>query len=246
MKEIDFLPEWYKSGRRRQVNYRMQYIIFSGVFVVMMVWNFISANSLTNVRAKYMEMETKQEQSEKVSAKLEDFKVEINMLHEKEKLLDSIDSKIIVSNVLGEISYLVNERIVLSRVELVSEKIPDKPSKDKSLKSLSVVRSAGSSSVNNMQIGSLRFRVVVAGVAANGSDVAGFLCRFEDSSYFGHVDLSYSRDAEVKAVKSSLVNSAKDASMEAGLNQKSNNKSMENIQVSEFEITCYLSNYREY
>ena len=70
MKEIDFLPEWYKSGRRRQVNYRAQYIILSGVFAVMMVWNYVSATSVSKVRARNMEMGTSRTQSEKVSAKL--------------------------------------------------------------------------------------------------------------------------------------------------------------------------------
>jgi len=65
MKEIDFLPEWYKSGRRRQVSYRTQYIALGGVFVVMMVWSLITTHSISKARAQYAQMATNQAQAEK-------------------------------------------------------------------------------------------------------------------------------------------------------------------------------------
>jgi hypothetical protein len=39
MKEIDFLPEWYKSGRQRQIGYRAQVLGMGGVLLIMIVWN---------------------------------------------------------------------------------------------------------------------------------------------------------------------------------------------------------------
>ena len=152
MKEIDFLPEWYKNGRRRQVNYRLQYIIIGGVFAVMMVWNHVSVDSLAKVRAKNMELETRQSQSEKVSAKLEEYKKEISVLHEKEKILDSMDSKIIVANVLAEISYLVDESIVLEKVDFISERIQDQYISEKALLPASVVKAANSGIYNPMNL----------------------------------------------------------------------------------------------
>ncbi len=247
MKEIDFLPEWYKSGMRRQVNYRVQYIILSGVFAVMMVWNFVTANSISEARAKYMEMETKQSQSGNVSAKLQDFIKEITELHEKEILLNSTGSKIIVSNVLAEISYLVDERIVLSRVELISEKIPDKQNNEKVSQSSSVVRPAGLLPGNNtdIQLGDVRFRVLITGAAANGSDVAALLCKLEDSPYFSQVNLAYSRDAQVKIGNNSPVNPQEDNVKIPPISQKGNIKTEDNIRINEFEINCFLSNYRQ-
>lgn len=245
MKEIDFLPEWYKSGIRRQGNYRMQYIILSGLFAVMMVWNFVSANSVSSARAKYLEMESIRAQSENASNKLKQYKNEIVMLHEREKMLDSIDSKIKVSNVLAELSFLVDERIVLSRVELISEIIPVKQAKEKSLQSASVVKISGQAPGNipGAQVGNIRFKVLIAGVAANGRDVAALLCKLEDSPYFNRVDLSYSRDAKIKTAGSSLRNSQQDAAPENLENLNESVQTKENIQASEFEINCYLSNY---
>jgi len=83
MKEIDFLPEWYKSGRRRQVSYRTQYIALVSVFVVMVVWNFIATHSISKVRAQHAQMSTRQAEAEGLSAKFAELKGELRGLQEK-------------------------------------------------------------------------------------------------------------------------------------------------------------------
>ena len=215
MKEIDFLPEWYKNGIRRQVNYRVQYIILVGAFAVIMVWNYVSSGSISEARARYMQMENIQAEAEKASVELDKYKQEMEILHEKEKLLDSIDSNINVSNVLAELSFLIDEKIVLSRVELISELIPDNQETEMNTQSMSVVKSSATGNKTSKLIGNVRFKVIIDGVAANSSDVAVLLCQLEDSEY--------SRDAEI--------------------NKKQNNINGINFKVSEFEIVCYLSNY---
>jgi hypothetical protein len=243
MKEIDFLPEWYKSGKRRQVNYRVQYIILAGVFTIMMVWNYVSASSASKVRAKYLEMETRQSQSEKVSTELNEYKKDITVLREKEKLLDGIDSQIIVSNVLAEISYVVNERIVLNKIEFISENIPDKKNTEKIQQPVSVVRSSSQASGNKTvkTLGNVRFKVLISGVAAGGSDVAALLCSLEDSLYFSRVDLSFSKEAEVNKAKTGTATKQDDVRIESPAESVADEK----IHVSQFEINCYLSNYTQ-
>lgn len=241
MKEIDFLPEWYKNGIRRQVNYRVQYIILSGVFMVMMVWNFVSAGSVSRARAKYTQMEKTQIQIENATEELGKYKNEIAVLHEKEKMLDSIDSNINVSNVLAELSFLVDETIVLSKVEFISEKINEKSDNGKAPQSMSVVKSSVQGDNSGALLGNVRFRILIKGVAANGSDVAVLLCELEDSPYFNYVNLLYSKDSEVKKVTKSMNSVQQDAY--DGLMNNQNKTSNENINVSEFEISCYLSNY---
>jgi len=46
MKEIDFLPKWYKSGRRRQISYRTQYVGLAGIFLLMNVRNLAASRSI--------------------------------------------------------------------------------------------------------------------------------------------------------------------------------------------------------
>ena len=237
MKEIDFLPEWYKSGQRRRVSYRTQYIALGGVFVVMVVWNFIAMHSISKVRAQFAQMSTKQAQAEGRSAELAELQSELRDLQKKAESIEEIDSKIDVACVLAEMSFLIDEKIVLSKVALVAEKFEDKQQAG------TVVRAVRTklSEKRKLPLGDVRFRVVIDGMAADASGVASLICKLEDSPYFCQVVPSFSRTAEINVTSNPSLRSwskspnAKDSVLQA----------KGNIQASEFEISCYLANYRE-
>ena len=147
--------------------------------------------------------------------------------------IEQIDYRIDVASVLAELSFLIEDRIVLNKVELVAEKFPDKK-QDKALPDRSAVVRAVRVNVDRKQqlpLGHVRFKVVISGVAADASDVAALICRLEDSPYFFQVVLSFSRSAELK-VESILPASG------------GTPKTGADITVSEFEIHCDLGNYR--
>ncbi len=247
MKEIDFLPEWYKSGRRRQISYRTQYFILGGIFVVMMVWNFVTSYSISKAKGQVVQMATEQTQAEKVSAKLAELKNEMNTFHKREGLVERIDSRINVASVLAEISYLVDEKIVLSKVELISEKFVDRQGKKSSRQTAGVVRAVQSDFVakHELPIGDVRFKVLIAGVAADAGDVAALICKLENSPYFCQVVLSFSRNTDIEAKNSGTLHLRTDHTPELSNARRDDRKSEGNIQVSNFEINCYLANYRE-
>ena len=89
-------------------------------------------------------------------------------------------------------------------------------------------------------LGDIRFRIVINGVAANGSDVAALLCKLEDSSYFRHVNLLYVKESEVKPARNTKRNIQQDT-----IDELADNQDIGTIKVSEFKINCYLSNYIE-
>ncbi len=240
MKEIDFLPEWYKSGRRRQVSYRTQYIALGGVFMVMVVWNFITTHSISKARAQYAQMSTRQAEAEGLSAKFAELKSELRGLIKKTESIEEIDSKIDVASVLAELSFLIDERIVLNKVVFDAEKIEDKQRAEPSPPAGTVVRAVRTelSEKRKLPLGDVRFRVVIDGVAADASGVASLICKLEDSPYFCQVVPSFSRTAEINVTsnpshrsRTKKVNSGREAGGK--------------IQVSEFEIGCYLANYLE-
>ena len=240
MKEIDFLPEWYKSGQRRQVSYRTQYIALGGVLVVMVVWNFIATHSISKVRAQFAQMATKQTQAEGLSVKLAELKSELRGLQEKTEFIEDIDSKIDVAGVLAEMSFLIDEKIVLNKVVFDAEKIENKRQAKLSPRAGTVVRAVRTklSEKRKLPLGDVRFRVVISGVAADASHVAALICRLEDSPYFCQVVPSFSRTAEI--------NVTSNPSLRSGTkNVNSGRESGGKIQVSEFEISSYLANYRE-
>ncbi|MFA5239833.1 MAG: PilN domain-containing protein [Phycisphaerae bacterium] len=215
MKEIDFLPTWYKSGRRRQLGYRTQYAGLGGILVVMLVWNFTAAHSLSKIKAEIADMEIKSAAVKNTAQEFARIKNEAAQLEKKAKTIEEIDSKIDIANVLAEISFLVDKKIVLSKVEFIAENFGGGQKK----------KSGGSFTGKGVPpLGNVKFKVVVNGVASDASDVATLICNLEDSPYFFQVIPSFTRNKEMKTA------------VDAG---------GEKIQVSEFEISCNLANYRQ-
>jgi Tfp pilus assembly protein PilN len=237
MKEIDFLPQWYKNDKRQQFSYRTQYVALAGIFVVMVVWNFTAAYSISRAKAGIAQMATKQAEAERTLAKMEGIKSEVTYLRRKVKSIEEIDSKIDVAGVLAEMSFLIDERVVLGKVRFIAEKFEDKQQAESNV--ISAVRVAGIK-INDrgkLPVGSVRFKVLISGVAADASDVADLVCKLEESPYFCNVIPLFSRNKQVQRGN----NPAR-----RNLNSDENvSYSEESFRVSEFEISCYLANYLE-
>lgn len=246
MKEIDFLPDWYRTGQKRQVNYRTQCIVLSGVFLVMVVWSLATNHSISEAKAGLAQMTAKCEQAEKDSAELAQMKSELKELQEKIQSIEEIDSKIDVASVLAEISSLIDETVVLSKVEFTAEKPERGRDSSRSGRPRAVVRVAQVQlgQRNNLPLGDVRFKITFAGVAADSGDVAALVSRLEESAYFRQVVLSFSRNTQVgneTAVSFRDVDVLRPTVEMDGRAGTTSGK----LQVSEFQINCYLGNYRE-
>jgi hypothetical protein len=78
---------------------------------------------------------------------------------------------------------------------------------------------------------------LLGGVAVDSGEVAELVCRLEDSPYFCLVCPSFSRNRGFKTGNNSERNNP---------NSKNGVSAGEgNFQTSEFEIGCYLANYRQ-
>jgi len=219
VKEIDFLPEWYKSGRKREVGYRTQIIGMGGVLVIMIVWNVVTAHSISKARAIVERNISMQAEAESVSLEFAKIKSEMAEWQKKLKSMEEMDSRIDVPGVLAEMSYLIDDNIVLSQVEFDAERFEDKASRQTN----NVIRVAGGSLLGRgkLPLGDVRFKVLIKGVATDASDIAELICRLEESPYFCLVYPSFSRNRKMKVGPE------------------------KNLTVSEFEISCYLANYQE-
>ncbi len=238
MKEIDFLPNWYKSGRRRRFSYSTQYIALACVFGVMLVWNFVSLHSVSNAAAKLAQMASEQSKAQIASKEFTKIKNELADLQKKTHIIGEIGSRIDVANVLAEMSFLIDENIVLSKVEFISEKFLDKQQYKSG--GASAVRVVGGEPdrLRELPLGNVRFKVLLSGVAADAGNVAALVCKLEDSPYFCQVYPSISRNREMNELivhRSSINNEQRTKNFPAG----------GGLQVSEFEISCYLANYQQ-
>lgn len=222
MKEIDLIPQWYKAGRRKQRSLRSQYMILAGIVTIMLVWNFITANSLSIAEAKYQNDRQRRCQAQAVLQQSNDLETKIKKLQKKAALLDAVDSHINIAGLLSELSFLIDDNIALSEVKFVAEKFSN-PKQNKT--GSSSIRLAGARAGKNGTgpLANVRFKGLIRGIADQTGDVGALVRRLEDSDCFHSVSLSFSRSGSIKFKSQS--NSGK-------------------RQVSEFEISCYLANYR--
>ena len=143
-----------------------------------------------------------------LSIQLNELEGKMEVVQEKAKIIEKIDSRIDVANVLAEMSFLIDEKIVLSNVEFIAEKFQDKQQGQQSTDG-AVVRAVRTSlnDKQKMPFGDVRFKIVINGVAVDASDVAALICKLEDSPYFCQVVLSYSKNTEITAKDDTSVRS---------------------------------------
>jgi hypothetical protein len=148
----------------------------------------------------------------------------LNLAHKDKGQIFEIYDEQALSIMLGEISFVVDKKISLGKLQLVAEKFGNKKGDRSGLLASDGTAGGGAGNKNAMVFGDVRFKVVISGVAADAGDVAKLISRLEDSPYFQQVYPLFSKAKKVKV---------------------KNESSEQEYQLNEFEISCYLENYRE-
>ncbi|MHC4062627.1 MAG: hypothetical protein ACYTE3_20475 [Planctomycetota bacterium] len=247
MKDIDFLPEWYKSGVRREVSYRTQYMALGGIFLVMAVWSLATSHSVSKARAEFGDMAAMHEKAVSVSSHLAVLKGRFRSLQKRFASMEEIDSRIDVASVLAEMSFLIREEIVLSKVELIAERFPDKETDKASTRTGAVVRAVRVKKhrQQKLPLGNVRFKVVIAGVAADTRAVADLTSKLEESSYFFQVVPSLSKSTKLVVESEPSPVATTDAVRRTTVTRSEVSDAGKSLQATKFEIDCYLANYRK-
>lgn len=221
MKEIDLLPQWYKNGRRRQKGYRVQYAALGVIIALIMVVNFTMSNLLSKSEAEITRNTSQKLEAENFLKEYEAARKELTRLKEKESLIGDTGTKIDVAGVLGELSFLIDEKIVLTGFALSGETVSDQAG-IKSAPGGNLVRSARTAAGKGERqyLGNLRYKVTASGIAADAAAVAQLICRLEDSPYFCQVVPLYSRERKTESKNFGYA-------------------------VTEFEVAFYVANYDE-
>ena len=92
MKEIDFLPKWYKTGKRRRVNYRRQYIVIAGVFVTLIAWSFSASLSISVVQAQVNMMQKSLDNNQQIAHRYSILQGSLEKLKKKKDVLKRLDT----------------------------------------------------------------------------------------------------------------------------------------------------------
>jgi len=235
VKELDFLPQWYREGRRRQAHMRRQYAALVVVFLAMMTFNVTATHIASKAAAELTRFDSRRVQAEGVTHEFNLLAKQLSQLKGKADRMTRIDSRIDVAALLAEMSHLIGESIVLKRVELVAEPFQQTREKEEAKGPMLQTIGATASPENKVPLDRVKFRIVVAGVAADPAQVADLVCKLDESAYFQHVHPSFSRDTRMQI--------SAEAAGAAPADKATQRR--ETLAVTEFEITCYLANYEE-
>ena len=192
MKEIDFLPKWYKTGRRRRLNYRRQYIIIAGVFITLVAWSFSANYSISSIEAQVNHMQSSLKNNERIASLYNDLQDSLNDMQKYADILDKVDSGIRVSPLLAELSYLVGGNITLVKLDVKAEEY--QPEKKSGSSSVKFAGSRSKKEQDSMPLPNTRFRVVINGISKDAADVTAFIARLEESEYFRQIIVGYLQD----------------------------------------------------
>lgn len=239
MTGIDFLPEWYKEGKRQQLHVRRQYVALAAVFMVMIGYNATSTHRIARANAALARLESKRVGAETACQEFTIVTGDLNKVRAKADLIERIDSKINVAAVLAELSHILGETVVLSRAEFTAEPFADDEKGPRAGDAGVRIADGKSGASEGTLVGSVRFRIVLSGVAVSPADVAALVRRLDDSTYFHRVYASFWRNGKVQVSTRRVPTPARPLAVAASAGQT------ESLEVTEFEIVCYLDNYKD-
>ncbi|MCX5632202.1 MAG: hypothetical protein NTW93_00765 [Phycisphaerae bacterium] len=204
MKEIDFLPEWYKQGRLQQQKHREFYIALGLIVFIMAAWGVFANGRVAIAKAKNTSLQNVKLIRVRSGAEYNQADNEYKRLKSKYQILESVKSHIAVSNVIAELAHLLDSGIILKKLEIKAEPFTGRDGV--------AGQGANRQSLSDKKV---RFKVTFTGLAADAAKVAEIISKLEKSGYFFQIIPSFSRNTIVNG-----------------------------YQASEFEITCYLANYK--
>ncbi len=196
MKDIDFIPDWYRTGRQRKVSYRRQYTMILCLFGILATWSFISGLSVSRSRAEVNRREKTFLADESINVRFEELKKELTALMDLRKVMDCVDPRADFGAILAELSHVAGSRIILRSLNVESEKFV--PDKQKGQPTMMILGSDNSESKSVLPGADLRYRFKLNGIAADAADVATLISALEKSSYFCQILPGFSKTIQVK------------------------------------------------
>ena len=198
MKEIDFIPEWYRTGQKRMVSYHKQYVLITFLFVALLVWSYAAGSFVSRAKAGADQAQDLLKIEDPLSQAYHKIKAAVAGLQTNTNVLDRVRPRVDLSHVIAELSHLISGRIVLGRIDVQSEALQSVPTAGKKHVVKIVAQSNQTSSALPQE--SIRSKVTIAGIAAEASDVASFISKLEESAWFCRIIPGYSRSKIIKEV----------------------------------------------
>lgn len=215
MKELDFLPQWYRADRSRKQRRRRYCVLFGLIAGLVGFWSFIVGQSVGGLKAQTQEMAATLEQGQQVIQMAMEMDEQIARLSRQTQMLESLTPRTSVSAVLGELSAMACDNVIFSRVTLTLEPIAEAVKPATTTAGVVRLGAAKSEAASPLPSTPQRMRITLTGIAAGGADVARLIERLESSVYFENVAPGFSRA-----------------------------KKINDCEATEFEMICTIADYR--
>lgn len=213
MIELDFIPEWYRAAKNRKRRYHRQHALLGLLLALLVGWNFILGRWVNHTSAEAAAMQELIESAQHRVTEAVTLQNEISDICRKATELETIGSRTKTTAILGELSYLAGENIILSRLTLSAEPVrtlaPEQAPTPKAVVQISQPKGSDETPVPT------RTKVIISGIAASAADAATLIYRLEQSNYFKQAAPVFTRAKNIK-----------------------------DNEVTEFEIRCYVDDYR--
>ena len=198
MKEIDFIPEWYRTGQKRMVSYHRQYVLIAFLFVALLSWSHFAGSFVSRASARVDKTQDLLKIEEPLLQAYNKTKAGVADLQSNARVIARVRPRVDVSHVIAELSHLISDRIVLGSIDVRSEPLQSSPAAVK--KHVVAIASQGSRGSSVLPEESIRSKVVLIGIAAEASDVASLISKLEESPWFCRIIPGYSRSKTIKDV----------------------------------------------
>ena len=198
MKEIDFIPEWYRTCQKRMVSYHRQYVLIAFLLVALLVWSHAAGSFVSRAKARVDQTDDLLKIEEPLSQTYHEIKAGVADLQTNAGVLERVRLRVDLSHVIAELSHLISGRIVLGKIGVCSEALQFAPSAEKK-HIVSIVAQSGQTS-SALPQENIRSKVTIVGIAAEASDVASLISKLEESPWFCRIIPGYSRSKKIKDV----------------------------------------------
>ena len=199
MTEIDFIPQWYRAGRKRRLWYQRQVLMLGAVAILVALWCFVAGRGLSRARAELTAAHFDFESGIGKIQRCERLQIRYSELQTRAKILDLIVPRTSCAAVLAELSHCIGPDIVMKKLDIRSE--PIDPSRG-----VVFFGAAGKAAKRNLAAGAnkataelpvTQTRIDLIGYAADAKQVAALISALEQSDYFSRVVPVYSKNETV-------------------------------------------------
>ncbi len=220
MRDVDFLPQWYKDNTRRKLRVQRQYIALSIIFLIMIFSNAVASRKISRANADLTRSDTERGHAERFMVEFGRLNSRVSETRAAVTSANRLKLELDVANVLAELSTIVSGEIVLRSVEVLGRHSAEHAFAGETAPSPFDSDDAGQRRVD-------RYVVRLIGFTQHADPVAALIAELEDSATFHDVNLVYSK-ASAKVL----------ASEPAPSGQVSEQTSQKRF---EFEVSCTIS-----